>query len=240
MSPCSSVSVASASPALAPDRAPVLRPCRSARGPSSERTLTSPLARPRSEYVSPGVPTLQFPASARTITSDARSSAYSREERREVGRADLLLTLDEHLHVARERALGVEPRLDHRTRGRRRRPCRRRSRGRRGGRRARPVRTDPTSSGRRIPAAARRGAHTRGRSARRRACIHSPMTAGRRVLDGGLAHVLEAARLEIRRGCVGAVLHVDVAIGVGADARDADEVLEHDPGVRRCPRRPRR
>jgi len=51
-----------------------------------------------------------------------------------------------------------------------------------------------------------------------------------------LVNVLQPAAVEVRRGGVGAVLHVGVAVLVGADAGDAHQLLECDacildPGV---------
>ena len=145
-------------------------------------------------------------------------------------RADLLLALDEHLHVAGERAGGVEPCLDHRAVGD--------GAGLVVGAPA-PVQAtlalDRLERVRRPVVFEPRRLHVvvRIQEDGRRAVGMHPLADDRgwRVLDGGLTHVLEPARLEVGRGRVGAVLHVDVAIGVRADARDAHEVLERDPGL---------
>ena len=55
------------------------------------------------------MPTDQLPASARSSTSDAQLVDVRVEERGEAGRADLLLALDQHLHVARQLAGGAQP-----------------------------------------------------------------------------------------------------------------------------------
>ena len=165
-------------PAPAPDRGPHRRPCPLCTGPSSARTVMSTPARPRSEYVRPGTPTVQLPASASTSTSARSSSTCASRKACEVGGADLLFALDQHLHVAR----------------RARRPCAaRRDRGHVRDRArlvvggtapvepavalAR-VRTGRCSSGRRSRRAARRGARRAARWRVGPACIHSPTTYG--------------------------------------------------------------
>ena len=148
------------------------------------------------------------------------------EEPGEAGRADLLLALDQHLHVARRARRRCAATLAPRRRARPRRPCRRRCRGRRAGRRARPVRTARTTTARRSPPVARRGARTGARSARRGVASTRRRRTGSPPSTRELAHVVQAGVAQEVADRAGAVVDVADGGGIGADARDAHEGLE--------------
>ena len=152
------------------------------------------------------------------------------QEGEQVRGAHLFLSFDQQFHVAGKRAGGVEARLDHRSVRDRARLV---------------VGTAPAVEAAvvcrglervRLPAVLVPGRlHVVVRIEEDRRHVVSP--APRRVgplgdhrrwaaRNGGLAHRLEPARLEVRRRRVGRVLHVGMAVGVGADARDAHEILE--------------
>ena len=111
-SPCSSTSDAStaASAITGSGTAPPAIP--ECTGPSSARSSMSAAARPRSEYVRPGTPTFQLPASASTSTSAAqlvervRSGTGAASANRSPPRPRRAP------HVARQRAVRLQPRGD--------------------------------------------------------------------------------------------------------------------------------
>ena len=70
-------------------------------------TSTCTATMPRSEYVMLGMPTSMFSVSQTTITSDLSRSLVDLEELQQVLRADLLLALDQHLDVDRQRVAGL-------------------------------------------------------------------------------------------------------------------------------------
>ena len=173
------------------------------------------------------MPTDQLPASARSSTSAASASRCASRNGPSVGRADLLLALDQHLHVARQRALGAQPRPHGRD-------VRDRARLVVGGAAAEQpavalarlerVARPPVDVAR---AAARRGARRAAPSARRR-----PRRSTRRRRTGDRRRRRAAARRAARtRASAPATAsahgsHVVRVLGIGADARDAHERLE--------------
>ena len=174
------------------------------------------------EVVSAGAPMSQLPESAITITSAAKQSLCSASSAVERRRADLLLALDEHRdpdgQVVAERAdrreVGGDPGLVV------------------GGAAAEQASValgrlerfaSPSRRGRR--SAGRRGARRAGRSARRSApaCARS-RTAGRRARSTSCTSKPSAAKQ--RRGRRRGPAYVVVAVRIGADRGDPDQIVE--------------
>ena len=160
----------------------------------------------------------------------AQLGAVRFEEREEGRRADLLLTLDQHAHVARQRARGLQPRR-HRVRVRdptrlvvgaaaavQAAPALRRLEGC-----ALPVLDDAG----RLHVVVRVQEHGR----RVRTGVHPLADDVRmRAVDRGEPDRLQPVRAEQVGGGLGAGLHVAPAVGIGADAGDPDQGLELGPG----------
>ena len=106
------------------------------------------------------------PVSLMIATSAASRSRSASSQRVEVGRARLLLALEDVLDVDGKRAAGREQRRRRPSGGRGSGPCRRPRRGRGSGRRRRPARTAARSTGRAGRPAGRRSGRRRGPSGR--------------------------------------------------------------------------
>ena len=152
-----------------------------------------------------------------------------REERLEARRADLLLSFDEHAHVARQLAQCAQPR-------RHRRRVRNGAGLVVGGAPAvQAAASLPRLEGRRRPVLDdARGLHVvvRVEQHGRRVLPVHPLAehVRRRAVDIALTNLLEARHFEDRRHRVGAALDVDGVGGVAAHARDAHEFAERrDP-----------
>ena len=78
----------------------------------SARTSTSTATRPRSAVVIDGSPVSKLPVSVSTMASACEELLVRRAGTRQVPGADLLLALDDDLHVERQRAGALQPGVD--------------------------------------------------------------------------------------------------------------------------------